>query len=139
MTKAAGSTDNAAPRIATERMDVRAERAAEAGQRSLLAVARLHSRLMRNAMEVNVELLDFARRRVGEDICTSEKLSRSRNPADAFEVMGDFYKRALKDYARETEKIVRIGNEATRRSIEETQEETVEVIRRGSEKVALPE
>ena len=139
MPKKPVTTGEAAPNVAVGPVSPDIRQMTEAGQRSLLAMAHLHARLMRNALEVNAELLEFARRRVGEDIGASEKLSRSRSTAEATEALSGFYQKALKDYAEEAEKILRIGVDVARRSIEETQAETDEVLRSGSERVALPE
>ena len=133
------NTGEAAPNVAVGPIPPDPGRMTETGQRSLLAMAHLHARLMQNALEMNAELLDFARRRVGEDLGTSERLSRSRSPAEATEVLSEFYQKALRDYAEEAEKVMRIGTEAARRSIEDAQAEADEVLARSSERVALPE
>lgn len=134
MPKNTTGTDTGGPSIPMSPADFGVDRAADTAQRSLTAIAHLHSRLIRNALEVNAELLDFARRRVGEDISTSERLSRSRNPTEATEVMSGFYQKAFKDYAQEAEKIMKIGTDAARRSIEETQAEADEVLSNSSER-----
>ena len=139
MTKKSFTAGEAAPGPALGPMAPDVDQFASAGSRSLLAVAHLHARLMRNALEVNAEVLDFARRRVGEEIGASQKLGRARNPAEAAEVMSGFYRKALEDYAEAAERIVRITADSARRSIEETQAETDEVLARGSAGVALPE
>ena len=133
------TTGEAAPNVAVGPAAPDVGQITETGQRSLLAVAHLHARLMRNALEVNAELLDFARRRVGEDLDTSKKLSRSRNAAEASEVVSGFYRKALEDYAEEAEKIMKIGTDATLRSVEEAQAEADKVMRSGPAGVALPE
>lgn len=134
MPKNTTGTDTGGSSTPMNPADFGVDRAADTTQRSLTAIAHLHSRLIRNALEVNAELLDFARRRVGEDISTSERLSRSRNPAEATEVMNGFYQKALKDYTQEAEKIMKIGTDAARRSIEETQAEADEVLTNSSER-----
>ncbi len=123
------TTGEAAPNVAIDPIGPSLEEFTASGRRSLLAMAHLHSRLMRNALELNAELLHFAHRRVEEDISASEKLSRSRTPAEATEVMNGFYRKALEDYAEEAEKVMKIGADAARRSIEETQAEADEVLR----------
>lgn len=105
------------------------DRVSSASQKSLLAVAHLHARLFRNALEVNAELLDFARKRVGEDLRTNDELSRCRNVNDAVEVISGFYQTAFEAYAEEADKLVKISTDAARRSIEETREETDEIAR----------
>lgn len=108
-------------------LNVDMDRVADASQKSMLAFAHLHSRLIRNALEVNAELLDFARQRVTEDIQANDKLCRCNNVTDAMEVMSGFYQKAFEAYAEEANKIVRIGTDAARRSIEETQAEADDI------------
>lgn len=104
------------------------DRVAEASQKSLLAFAHLHSRLMRNALEVNAEILDFARKRIGEDILTNERLTRCGNVNEAMEVMSGFYQKAFEAYAEEANNLVRISAEATKRSLEDSRREGEEAL-----------
>lgn len=85
------------------------EQVAEAGQRSLTALAHLHSRAFRDALKFNAELLDFARRRISADIDTSDRLARCGSVNEAMDVISDFYQGAFRDYAEETTALVRLG------------------------------
>ena len=100
---------------------------ANASQNSLFAYGHLHSRLLRNALEVNAELLDFARNRIGEDIRTSERLARCDNATDTMEVMSEFYQKAFEEYAEEANQLVKLGSDVTKRSLEDIQRETVDI------------
>ena len=139
MPKKTPTTGKSAPNVAIDPVNFDATGFAETGQKSLLAMAHLHARLMCNALEVNAELLDFARRRIGEEMSASGRLSRARTTAEASEVMSGFCQKALKDYAEEAERIIKIGTDVTLRSVEEIQAETDEVLRNRSKGVALPE
>lgn len=90
------------------------ERVAVAGQKSMMAFAHLHQRLMRNALEVNAQLLDFARKRIEEDIRTNDQLCRCDNVTDALEVMNGFYQKAFREYADEANELVRLGTDSAR-------------------------
>lgn len=109
--------------------EVELDRVANAGEKSVLAFAHLHSRLLRNALEINAELMDFARKRLGEDIEASEKFSHCKSVGDAVEVMNGFCQNAVRDYAEESNRIVRMSSDATRRSMEETAREAEEASR----------
>jgi len=108
-------------------IDVEIENAAQTGQKSVAAFAHLHSRVFRDAMKFNAEMLDFARRRVGADIETSDRLTRCRSVADAMGVMTDFCQNALHDYTDHTTSIVRVGTAITSQNAEETIAEAAEL------------
>jgi hypothetical protein len=96
------------------------EQAAQIGQKSVAAFAHLHSRVFRDAMKFNSELLDFARRRIGADIETSDRLTRSENVTDAVEDVTGFCQRAFHDYADQTTSMIRVGTAITAQNAEET-------------------
>lgn len=96
------------------------EQAAETGQKSVAAFAHMHSRVYRDAMKFNAELLDFARRRIGADIAASDRLTRCQSVTDAVDVMSDFYQTALHDYADHTTSLMRVGSTITAQNAEET-------------------
>lgn len=98
-----------APRSASPLDGPDFEQVAEAGQRSLAALAHLHTRAFRDALKFNAELLDFARRRIRADIDTSDRLARCASVNEAMEVISDFYQGAFRDYAEETTALVRLG------------------------------
>ena len=106
------------------------DRLANASQNSLFAYGHLHSRLLRNALEVNAELLDFARNRIGEDIRTSERLARCDNASDTMEVMSGFYQKAFEEYAEEANQLVKLGSDAAKHSLEDIQRETIDISER---------
>ena len=91
--------------------DIDIERVTVAGQKSVMAFAHLHTRLLRNALEVNAHLLDFARKRLEEDIRTNDELCRCDNVSDALEVMSGFYQKAFREYADEANELVRLSAE----------------------------
>ncbi len=103
------------------------DRLANASQNSLLAFGHLHSRLLRNALEVNAELLDFARNRIGEDIRTSERLALCDNASDTMEVMSGFYQKAFEEYAEEVNQLVKLGSDVAKHSLEDIQRETIDI------------
>lgn len=92
----------------------------ETGQKSLAAIAHLHSRVFRDALRFNSELLDFAQRRIRKDIETSDRLSRCESVTDAMEVVTDFCQTAFRDYADHGSAIIRAGASITSQSTEET-------------------
>jgi len=96
------------------------EALAQNGQRSLAAMAHLHSRAFRDAMTFNAELLDFTRRRIGANIEASDKLCRCETVTDAADVMSGFYQRAVEDYATESAALFKIGTTMASKSTEET-------------------
>jgi len=93
---------------------------AESGQRSLAAMARLHSRAFRDAMKFNAELLDFTRRRVGANIAASDQLAHCENVNDAVEVVTGFCQCAMEDYSEESTTLMRMGSEIAKQNGEET-------------------
>lgn len=99
-------------------MDI--EQAAQNGQKSLTAFAHMHTRVFRDAMRFNAQLLDFARRRVGADIETSDRLSRCETITDAMDVMTNFYNDAVQDYASQTADVVLASTEISARNVEES-------------------
>jgi len=96
------------------------EQAAQIGQKSATAFAHLHSRVLRDAMKFNAELMDFARRRIGADIETSDRLTHCESVTDAVEVMTGFYQNAFHDYADQTTSMIRVGATITSQNAEET-------------------
>lgn len=91
----------------------------EAGQRSLTAMAHMHSRVFRDALRFNAELLDFASRRVRADIEASNRLAHCESVTEAMDVMSDFYQGALRDYAEEGGALVRLSSAMGAESAEE--------------------
>ena len=103
------------------------ETVVENGQRSLAAIAHLHSRAFRDAMRFNAELLDFTRRRIGANIETSDRLSRCESVTEAVDVMAGFCQCAVQDYAEESTTLLRIGTELASKSTEETVTEATRI------------
>lgn len=93
---------------------------AESGQRSLEAMAHLHSRTFRDAMKLNAELVDFTRRRIGANIESSDKMTRCKSMSEAVGIVNGFYQRAVEDYARQSAMLLKIGTEIASQSTEET-------------------
>jgi hypothetical protein len=106
------------PNVNPTNIDI--EQAAQIGQKSMTAFAHLHSRVFRDAMKFNAELMDFARRRIGADIETSDRLTRCESVTDAVEVMTGFYQNAFHDYADQTTSMIRVGTTITSQNAEET-------------------
>lgn len=105
------------------RKDIDLDRVADASQKSMLAFAHLHARMIRNALEMNAELLDFARKRITEDIRTNDRLTKCGDVTEAMEVISGFYQKAFEEYAEEANNLVRVSTDATRRSLEESRRE----------------
>ena len=101
------------------------EQATQTGQKSVAAIAHLHSRVFRDAMKFNAEILDFARRRIGADIEASDRLTRCGSVTDAMEVMTDFCQTAFQDYSDQTASLIQTGNTITSQNAEETVAEAV--------------
>lgn len=95
------------------------EAISQTSQRSLTAMAHLHSRAFRDAMKFNAELLDFTRRRVGANIETSDRLSRCETVTEAVDVVTGFCQGAVQDYSEESAALFRIGTEIATRNSEE--------------------
>lgn len=93
---------------------------AETGQRSLAAMARMHTRAFRDAMKLNAELLDFTRRRVGANIATSDKLAHCETVNEAVDVVTGYCQCAMEDYSEESNTLIRIGTEIAKQNGEET-------------------
>jgi len=92
-------------------------------QRSLAAIAHLHSRAFRDALKLNAELLDFTRRRLGANIDASDRLANCGTATEAVSVMTSFYQGAVQDYARESSALWRIGTEMAKQSAREAIDE----------------
>ena len=69
-------------------------------------------------MKFNAEVMDFARRRIGADIETSDRLTRCGSVTDAVEVMTDFYQTAFQDYSTQTASLIETGSKITWVSIQ---------------------
>lgn len=93
---------------------------AQNGQRSLAAIAHLHSRTFRDAMKFNAELLDFTRRRIGANIDTSDRLTHCQTVSEAVDVMTGFCQCAVEDYSEESTTLMRMGTEIAKQNGEET-------------------
>ena len=98
---------------------------AQAGQMSLQTVANMHSRMLRDGLRFHAELLDFARRRIGADIETQDRLVRCQTVNDAMGVMNEFYQSAMRDYSNGAAELVSLcvgmateGSESTMRLTE---------------------
>jgi hypothetical protein len=96
------------------------EQVAQTSQKSVAAIAHLHSRVFRDAMKFNAELMDFARRRIGADIETSDRLTHCDSVTDAIEVMTGFYQNAFHDYTDQSTSMIRAGTMITAQNAEET-------------------
>jgi hypothetical protein len=105
-----------------------------ASQKSMLAFGHLNSRLLRNALEVNAQLLDFARNRIGEDIRTSEQLACCANVTDTVAVISGFYQKAFAEYAEEANQLVKLGSDAATQALEDIQRGTIEVSESAADK-----
>lgn len=92
---------------------------AETGQRSLAAMARMHTRAFRDAMKFNAELLDFTRRRVGANIATSDRLAHCDTVTEALDVVTGFCQSAVEDYSEESTTLMRIGTEIAKHNGDE--------------------
>jgi len=103
-------------------------------QKSMLAFGHLNSRLLRNALEVNAQLLDFARNRIGEDIRASEQLACCDNVTDTVAVISGFYQKAFAEYAEEANQLVKLGSDAATHSLEDIQRGTIEVSESAADK-----
>lgn len=112
-----GNPGEAAPSLPFNGPDL--EQVAEAGQRSLAAMAHLHSRAFRDALKFNAELLDFAQRRISADIQASDRLARCNSVNEAMDALSEFYQGALRDYAEETTALVRLGTSLGSENAEE--------------------
>jgi hypothetical protein len=93
---------------------------AETGQRSLAAMARMHTRAFRDAMKFNAELLDFTRRRIGANIATSDKLAHCETVNEAVDVVTGFCQCAMEDYSEESTTLIRMSTEIAKQNGEET-------------------
>jgi len=103
------------------------EKIATTGQQSLAAMAHLHSRVFRDAMKFNAELLDFARRRIDAEIEASDRLCRCDSVAGAMEVASDFCRKAYRDYAEGATSLMRLGTSVGAKNAEETLAEASKV------------
>lgn len=85
---------------------------AETSQQSLAAMSDLHSRMFKGAVTLNAEVMDFARHRFGADVETSKKLAASKSLPDSVKTISEHYQAAMRDYADQTSKLMRIGMSA---------------------------
>jgi len=96
----------------------------EVGTKSATAMTQLHARMFRDALKFNAELLDFARRRLGEDIKATEQLCRCESMPDAMSVMNDFYQKAVQQYTDETSNLVQFSRTTAAEATREIRGET---------------
>lgn len=81
----------------------------EFGQNQFAGIARMHYRMMENALTFNAELLDFARRRIKSDIRANRKLAACKTVEEACEVMTGFYRDAIDNYTSEAQQLFEIS------------------------------
>ena len=81
----------------------------EMDQKSILAFAYLHSRLMRTALGLSAKVLDLAHRRVQEKMRIGQDFAGCKTVADAAEVVNGVYRRAFDDYAEEARRALQRG------------------------------
>jgi len=120
MPRQTDSTPGASPEKTPGAGGIDVAQATETGQKSLAAFAHLHSRVFRDALRFNAELLDFARKRIKRDIETSDRLARCESVTDAMSVMTDFCQCAFQDYAEQTTALMRTGAAIGPQAAEET-------------------
>ncbi len=95
-----------------------AAQAAELGKQQLAALTDLQGRMMKAAMTFNEELLAFTRRRLDRDMETGQRLGKCKDPAEAFQVMSDFYREALDNYTEEAKQLMALGQKAMTEAME---------------------
>lgn len=88
---------------------------------SLAPIVQLHSRMFRDALKFNAEILDFARRRLDEDIKAAEKLTKCQTVPDAMSVMNDFCQCAAQQYSEEISNLAQLGRKITTEAVHEIQ------------------
>lgn len=81
---------------------------AKAGQKSLATVAQIHTRMFRDSLRFQAELLDFARRRLGADIAAQDRLMRCSTPDAAARVVTEFCATAARDYSDEATGLMKL-------------------------------
>lgn len=83
-----------------------------AGEMPVMAFTQVQTRMMREALAMQAELIDFVRSRIGRDIETNEKLAKCRSMPEALEVMTGFCRQAIDTYADEARKLMAMGRKA---------------------------
>ena len=74
---------------------------ARTSQEALERMTRVQTRMLREGMGMQAELLDFARRRLGADLETQKRLGQCANMGEAMREMSAFYSTAVRDYSSE--------------------------------------
>jgi hypothetical protein len=65
--------------------------------------ASICSRMVKDTVQIQTEMLSFVQKRLDQDIESSTKFWSSHTPSEAAEVMNDFYQRAARDYQAEAQ------------------------------------
>lgn len=81
---------------------------AKLNQQSFETVAHIHSRMLRDGLRFQAELFDFARRRLGKNVETQDRLSRCHSVNDAVEVLNEFCTTAARDYGEEAQGLIKL-------------------------------
>ncbi|WP_187969204.1 phasin family protein [Aquibium microcysteis] len=97
-------------------------------QKFWMSVARLQANAMRAALRYNVEALDFAKRRVEQDIKLFDDLSSSDGMKDAFDVCAGFMEGAVAQYSRETSRFASLGSKIASETADEVRREAKAVV-----------
>lgn len=95
----------------TEPVDVFA-RAVEAQQTLTAMVWHFNATVLSEATALNGELMDFAQRRLKEDVAVAAELGRCGTVEKAMETLASFQQQALEDYTSEAAKLAALNTHA---------------------------
>ncbi|NJR13407.1 MAG: phasin family protein [Phyllobacteriaceae bacterium] len=83
------------------------------GQQWVMASARLQAQAYRAAMRFQIEMLDFLRHRVEQDMKFIDDLSAKEDMSEAMDVVSGFMQHTASEYTSEVSKLASIGARLT--------------------------
>lgn len=87
-------------------------RLTEASRKMAMSAARVNMQLLRETLAMQAHVMAFASRRIDHDLSVAHKLLSATEKSKAVETVQAFCADAGRDYARETEALLRMGAEA---------------------------
>ncbi len=81
------------------------------------------------AIRLNQEIMNFASSRIKKDLSTVNKMMTSKTSEQAFRCQTEFLENAIREYAKETSKILQLTADVAHETLSPVEERTQEVLR----------
>ncbi len=100
----------------------------ESSQKFMLAAMSAQAQACKSVMRYQVEMLNFAKHRIEQDMRFVDDLVASQELNDAFDVVSDFMQNAATEYTRESGKIASIGSKLASETAQRVRKQASESI-----------